>query len=201
MFRGNSLIMGFFFFFFFRSDCCKQDMVLKRGTEGCHCVYPIKLDLQLLNVSQNPNWSLFLQQFASGLGLLASQIEMINFYWLGVTRLNISMDVIPRVGISFSTMDASALNSTLVKHKVHIDVGDYKLLNFTWFEAPAPSPGVQFFLVCTVSMTLIKINKFCFVILKYCQYDYRIFQLKLPWIILPVSYMLLHSFQRNFLYS
>ncbi|XP_054786813.1 uncharacterized protein LOC129293035 [Prosopis cineraria] len=27
------------------SDCCKQNMVLRRGSNSCHCVYPIKLDL------------------------------------------------------------------------------------------------------------------------------------------------------------
>ncbi|KAJ6329017.1 hypothetical protein OIU77_010652 [Salix suchowensis] len=44
------------------SDCCKPDMVLKRGSHGCHCVYPIKLDLLLLNISQNPNWNMFLER-------------------------------------------------------------------------------------------------------------------------------------------
>ncbi|KAF9688170.1 hypothetical protein SADUNF_Sadunf02G0169300 [Salix dunnii] len=126
------------------SDCCKPDMVLKRGSHGCHCVYPIKLDLLLLNVSQNPNWNLFLEELASQLGLLVSQIELINFYLLSLSRLNISMDFTPHTGISFSAGDASALNSSLALHKVHFDsshVGDYKLLNLTWFEPPAPSPA------------------------------------------------------------
>ncbi|KAL9360306.1 hypothetical protein Peur_048429 [Populus x canadensis] len=126
------------------SDCCKPDMVLKRGSHGCHCVYPIKLDLLLLNVSQNPNWNLFLEELSSQLGLLVSQIELINFYLLSLSRLNISMDIIPHTGISFSASDASAVNSSLALHKVHFDsshVGDYKLLNLTWFEPPAPSPA------------------------------------------------------------
>ncbi|WCJ22332.1 Protein kinase superfamily protein [Euphorbia peplus] len=124
------------------SDCCKPEMVLKRGSHGCHCVYPIKLDLLLLNVSQNPNWSVFLQELASQLGLLVSQIELINFYVLSLSRLNISMDVTPHTGISFSSRDVSSINSSLALHKVHFDstlVGDYKLLNLTWFEPPAPS--------------------------------------------------------------
>uniref|UniRef100_A0A2P2JKA4 Protein kinase domain-containing protein n=3 Tax=Rhizophora mucronata TaxID=61149 RepID=A0A2P2JKA4_RHIMU len=124
------------------SDCCKPDAVLKRGSNGCHCVYPIKIDLLLLNVSQNPNWNLFLQELASQLGLLISQIELINFYVLSMSRLNISMDVTPHVGISFSVDDASAINSSLVLHKVHFEptlVGDYKLLNLTLYEPPAPS--------------------------------------------------------------
>ncbi|KAK9281744.1 hypothetical protein L1049_004649 [Liquidambar formosana] len=124
------------------SDCCEPDMVLKRGSQGCHCVYPIKLDLLLLNVSQNPNWSLFLEELASQLGLRVSQIELINFYVLPLARLNISMDITPHTGIGFSADDASAINSSLATHKVHVDptlVGGYKLLNITWFKPPAPS--------------------------------------------------------------
>ncbi|GAU36391.1 hypothetical protein TSUD_38580 [Trifolium subterraneum] len=62
------------------SNCCKKDTVLKRDSEGCHCVYPVKLDLLLLNVSQNPDWNLFLDELAAQLGLQATQIELINFY-------------------------------------------------------------------------------------------------------------------------
>lgn len=107
-------------------------------------MYPIKLDLLLLNVSQNPNWNLFLEELASQLGLRVSQIELINFYVLSLSQLNISMDITPHTGISFSARDASAINSSLTTHKVHFDttlVGDYKLLNFTWFEPPASSQG------------------------------------------------------------
>ena len=125
-------------------DCCKPDSILKRGTHSCHCVYPIKLDLLLLNVSQNPNGNVFLTELASQLDLLPNQIEIINFYVLSLSRLNISMDITPHRGISFSAGDASKINSSLVKHRVHFDpnvVGDYKVLNFTWFEPPVPSPG------------------------------------------------------------
>lgn len=121
-------------------------MVLRRGSHGCHCVYPIKLDLVLLNVSQNPNWNLFLEELAVQLGLLVSQIELINFYLLSLSRLNISMDIVPHTGISFSPSEASRINSSLSAHMVHLDptsvgVGDYKLLNITWFKAAASSPG------------------------------------------------------------
>ncbi|KAG8653272.1 hypothetical protein MANES_05G004800v8 [Manihot esculenta] len=124
------------------SDCCKPNMVMKQGSHNCHCVYPIKLDLLLLNVSQSPNWGKFLQELASQLDLLDSQIELINFYVLSLSRLNISMDIIPHTGIGFSATDASSINSSLALHKVHFDstlVGDYRLLNLTWFEPPAPS--------------------------------------------------------------
>lgn len=118
---------------------------MKPGSPECHCVYPIKIDLLLFNVSQNPNWNLFLQELASQLRLRVSQIELINFYVLSLSRLNISMDIIPHTGISFSASDASAINSSLSMHRVRLDstlVGDYKLLNITWFKAPPPSPGI-----------------------------------------------------------
>ncbi|KAK9013623.1 hypothetical protein V6N11_041624 [Hibiscus sabdariffa] len=126
------------------SDCCKPNSILKRGTHSCHCVYPIKLDLLLLNVSQNPNWRVFLAELASQLQLLPTQIDITNFYSISLSRLNISMDITPHTGISFSANDASKINSSLVMHRVHFDpnvVGDFKVLNFTWFEAPAPSPA------------------------------------------------------------
>ncbi|XP_021768733.1 receptor-like cytoplasmic kinase 185 [Chenopodium quinoa] len=127
------------------SSCCKPDMVQKRETPSCHCVYPIKVDLLLFNVSQNPNWSLFLDGFSSALGLRAPQMQMNNFYWVTLTSLNISLDITPHTGISFSAGAASAINSSLVLHKVSIPeivgVGDYKLLNVTWYQPPAPSPA------------------------------------------------------------
>ncbi|XP_075641999.1 uncharacterized protein LOC142613509 isoform X2 [Castanea sativa] len=126
------------------SNCCKPGMVLKRGTRGCHCVYPIQLDLLLLNVSQNPSGNVFLNELALQLGLEVSQIELISFNVLSLSRLNISMDIVPLKGISFSASEAYAINSSLVMHKVHVDpalVGDYKLLNLTWFQPPPPAPA------------------------------------------------------------
>ncbi|GFP92852.1 receptor-like serine/threonine-protein kinase ale2 [Phtheirospermum japonicum] len=126
------------------SNCCGPDTVLKRESRGCHCVYPIKLEILLLNVSANPNWNHFLDQFASGLGLRVSQIELINFYMVGISGLNISMDITPHTGLSFSGSDATAINSSLLTHKVKLDpalVGDYKLLNITWFKPTLLPPG------------------------------------------------------------
>ncbi|XP_020234827.1 probable serine/threonine-protein kinase PBL21 isoform X2 [Cajanus cajan] len=126
----------------YASNCCKQDMVLKRGSKNCHCAYPIKLDLFLMNVSQNPNWNVFLDELAAQLGLRNTQIELINFYVLTISTLNISMNITPHKGISFSANEVSKINSTLSMHKVQLDpglVGGYKLLNITWFEPPPPS--------------------------------------------------------------
>lgn len=126
----------------YSSNCCGPDTVRKRGSEGCNCVYPIKLDLLLLNVSSNPNWNTFLQEFALQLGLQVPQINLIDFYLVGLSRLNISMDITPHTGIGFSASEAFAINSSLSLHKVHLDptlVGDYELLNITWFKPLAPS--------------------------------------------------------------
>ncbi|XP_061338388.1 proline-rich receptor-like protein kinase PERK3 [Gastrolobium bilobum] len=129
------------------SNCCKQDMVLKRGSESCQCVYPIKLDLLLLNVTQNSEWSVFLDELATQLGLQTTQIQLINFYLLSLSTLNISMDLTPHKGIGFSAHEAAKINSSLLLHKVQLDhrfVGDYKLLNITWFQPPPPSQAPTF---------------------------------------------------------
>ncbi|KAL9269970.1 Receptor-like serine/threonine-protein kinase ALE2-like protein [Drosera capensis] len=123
------------------SNCCGPDMVRKQGSQDCHCVYPIRLDILLLNVSESPNWDRFLQEFASDLGLRVSQIVLLDFHLPTPSSLNISMDITPHTGIGFSATGASALNTSLVMHKVHIDptfgMSDYKVLNFTWFQPPA----------------------------------------------------------------
>lgn len=124
------------------SNCCKPDTILKPGSLDCQCVYPIKIDLVLLNVSTNVNWNLFLSQLAMQLDLQVSQIELTNFNVLTLSRYNVSMDFIPLVGIGFSASDASTINSKLATHRVRFDpnnTGDYKLLNLTWFAIPAPS--------------------------------------------------------------
>lgn len=135
------------FFFPILADCCGPDMVLKRGSQDCQCVYPLKIDLLLLNVSSNPNWKLFLNEFASQLSLKVSQIELINFYLVDLSKLNISMDITPDKGISVSSAEAFAINSSLSMHKIHLDpalVGGYQLLNITWFKPPVSAQGTCF---------------------------------------------------------
>lgn len=127
------------------SACCEHGMIPKRGSRVCRCVYPIKLELLLLNASLSSNWSIeFLKELASQLGLRDSQFDITNFYLVGLHRLNITMDIVPHTGISFSTSDVDRMNSSLSMHKVHLDptlVGEYRLLNLTWFNPPPPSPA------------------------------------------------------------
>ncbi|XP_058078027.1 receptor-like serine/threonine-protein kinase ALE2 isoform X2 [Magnolia sinica] len=127
------------------SDCCGPDMIPKRGSQVCRCVYPIKLELFLLNASLSSNWSAaFLEELASQLSLRVSQFVITNFYVVGLSGLNITMDIAPHTGISFSASDVYTMNTSLTTHKVRLDptlVGDYKLLNLTWFKPPAPSPA------------------------------------------------------------
>ncbi|XXG79088.1 hypothetical protein AAC387_Pa09g0235 [Persea americana] len=129
------------------SACCKPpDTIPKRGSQVCRCVYPVKLELLLLNVSFSKNWSTeFLEELASQLGLRVSQLEITNFNVVGLSGLNITMDIAPHTGISFSASAVDIMNTSLSMHKVHLDptiVGDYKLLNLTWFQPPAPPAPV-----------------------------------------------------------
>ncbi|RZS20731.1 hypothetical protein BHM03_00053279 [Ensete ventricosum] len=53
------------------------------------------------------------------------------------------MDIAPHTGLSFSADKIIAMNSSLALHRVHVNpdlVGDYKLLNLTWFRPLAPPP-------------------------------------------------------------
>ncbi|XP_010938241.1 receptor-like serine/threonine-protein kinase ALE2 [Elaeis guineensis] len=131
-----------------RPGCCEPDTVQRRGAQDCHCVYPVKVELFLLNGSLNSNWiNEFLQELASQLNLQVTQFDIINIYVVGASGLNITMNIAPQTGISFSKDKVDAMNSSLALHRVHI--GNYRLLNFTWFKpvtpasAPIMSPTVS----------------------------------------------------------
>lgn len=132
------------------AGCCGPNMVPKRGSKDCHCAYPVKVELFLRNVSLSSNWSNeFLEELASQLNLLVNQFEIDNFYVVGASGLNITMDIAPHTGISFSADQVNVMNSSLVQHYVRINpdlVGDYTLLNLTWFRPLAPSPGKVIYL-------------------------------------------------------
>ncbi|CAL4964446.1 unnamed protein product [Urochloa decumbens] len=130
------------------NGCCAPNMVQKRGTRDCHCVYPVRVELFLRNVSLTSNWSNeFLQELASQLNLRVNQFEIVNFYVVGASGLNITMDIAPHTGISFAADQVKTMNYSLSQHTVRIDpvlVGDYNLLNLTWFRPLAPAPAPAF---------------------------------------------------------
>ncbi|XP_073010632.1 receptor-like serine/threonine-protein kinase ALE2 isoform X1 [Typha latifolia] len=131
------------------TGCCAPNMVQRRGSQDCHCVYPVKVELFLRNVSLSSNWSNeFLEELASQLNLHVSQFEIDNFYVVGASGLNITMDIAPHPGISFSEDQVSAMNYSLSLHRIYIKpelVGDYVLLNLTWFKplSPPPAPALS----------------------------------------------------------
>jgi hypothetical protein len=120
-------------------------MVQRRGSKDCPCVYPVRVELFLHNVSLNSNWSNeFLAELASQLNLWVTQFEIVNFYVVGASGLNMTMNIAPHTGNSFSSDQVSAMNYSLSMHTVQINpilVGDYNLLNLTWFRSLAPAPG------------------------------------------------------------
>ena len=128
--------------------CCAPNMVQKRGTTDCQCVYPVRVELLLHNVSLSSNWSNeFLDEFASQLNLHSTQFEIVNFYTFGDTGLNLTMDIVPQTGVSFSADEVTTMNNSLSLHKVQVNpvlVGDYNLLNLAWFRPLAPAPGNGF---------------------------------------------------------
>uniref|UniRef100_A0ACD5VXY5 Uncharacterized protein n=1 Tax=Avena sativa TaxID=4498 RepID=A0ACD5VXY5_AVESA len=130
------------------NGCCAPNMVQKRGTKDCHCVYPVRVELFLHNVSLNSNWSNeFLDELASQLNLRVNQFEIVNFYVVGASGLNMTMDIAPHTGNSFSSGQVTAMNYSLSMHTVRINpilVGDYNLLNLTWFRPLAPASAPAF---------------------------------------------------------
>ena len=120
----------------------------KRGTTDCQCAYPVRVELLLHNVSLSSNWSNeFLDEFASQLNLHSTQFEIINLYTFGDTGLNLTMDIVPQTGVSFSADEVTTMNNSLSLHKVQVNpvlVGDYNLLNLAWFRPLTPAPGNGF---------------------------------------------------------
>ncbi|XP_037455304.1 LEAF RUST 10 DISEASE-RESISTANCE LOCUS RECEPTOR-LIKE PROTEIN KINASE-like 2.4 [Triticum dicoccoides] len=128
-----------------QDGCCAPNMVQRRGSQNCQCVYPIRVELFLHNVSLNSNWSTeFLEELASQLNLRVTQFEIVNFYVVGTSGLNMTIDIGPHTGNSFSSDQATAMNYSLSMHTVRINpvlVGDYSLVNLMWFRPVAPAPG------------------------------------------------------------
>jgi serine/threonine protein kinase len=79
--------------------------------------------------------------------LWVTQFEIVNFYVVGASGLNMTMNIAPHTGNSFSSDQVSAMNYSLSMHTVQINpilVGDYNLLNLTWFRSLAPAPAPAF---------------------------------------------------------
>ncbi|KAH9319042.1 hypothetical protein KI387_020811, partial [Taxus chinensis] len=129
------------------AGCCKYNMVRRPGSHNCSCVYPIKLQLLILNVSTSfRNWSAeFQQELAAQLGLLVVQFDFTSFELDNTNKLNMSMDIAPLTGLSFSYREARRINLTLIRYKLHLNgslFGGYRLLNFTWVDRPALPPEI-----------------------------------------------------------
>lgn len=135
------------------TGCCKPNMVLKRdSTDICNCVYPINVELFLQNVSlTTEDWpDKFLKQLSEQLALRVSQFVIGNFYVVGQSGFNITMDITPHKGLSFSYKQVRTVNHSLYNHDVHIDpalVGDYRVISLIWFKPLASSLGKFFFLL------------------------------------------------------
>lgn len=124
----------------------------------------ISLSTQPLKRANQSGRSEFLKELAYQLGLQEQQIELIEFCQARLSQLNITLDIVPLNGISFSAADAYTMNSSLAMHKVYIDpklVGDYKLLSFIWFEPPPPSTG-KFLLLHVFTTLFMKLINFLF---------------------------------------
>jgi hypothetical protein len=103
---------------------------------GC-CTPNMKIELFLRNVSLTSNWSNeFLAELASQLNLRVSQFEIVNFYVVGAYGLNITMDIAPHSGISFSTDQVTTMNYSLSSHRVQINP-----VILTWFRSLAFASG------------------------------------------------------------
>ncbi|KAM3297006.1 hypothetical protein ACQJBY_039075 [Aegilops geniculata] len=125
--------------------CCAPNMVQRRGSQECRCVYPVRVVLFLDNVSLNSNWSNgFLEELASQLNLRVTQFEIVNFNVYGTFVINLTMDIAPHTGNSFSSDQVTAMNYSLRLHTVRINpvlVGGYYLVDLMWFRPLAPAPG------------------------------------------------------------
>lgn len=134
-------------------------MVLKRDSADiCNCVYPINLELFLQNVSlSTEDWpDKFLKQLSLQLALRVSQFVIGNFYVVGQSGFNITMDITPHKGLSFSDKEVRKINHSLYNHAVHINpalVGSYRVISLTWFK-PLASPLGKFLSFSGKNITL-----------------------------------------------
>lgn len=113
-------------------------------SDSCTCVYPIRLELLVADVSTNyANWSSeFQQELASQLGLEVIQIEITAFQFTG-PNLSLVIVIGPLTSNSFSLQESETIKTDLDHFKVHFNTslfGNYSLVRFRYFESPSPPP-------------------------------------------------------------
>lgn len=128
------------------SGCCSENMVPRPGlpASSCVCVYPIKMELRVENVSTTfRNWSgVFQQDLSSQLGVRAIQIEIIRFQF-NSSNLSLVIEITPLSNVSFSSQEAKSIKTKLDHFRVHFNsslFGNYTLVQFQYYEALVPPP-------------------------------------------------------------
>lgn len=123
-------------------------MVPKPGllASSCVCVYPIKIELLVEDVSTTfTNWSgVFQQDLSSQLGVRAIQIEIISFQF-NSSNLSLVIVIAPLSNVSFSSEEAKSIKTKLDNFRVHFNsslFGNYTLVQFQYYKPLVP-PSVQ----------------------------------------------------------
>jgi hypothetical protein len=127
------------------SGCCPETMIRRPGfsSHNCICVYPLKLELHINNVTNTfANWSaLFQEELALQLGLQVLQVEITSFRLNG-TDLDVVLLIAPWTTLSFSIQQAETMRSDLDNFRVHLNsslFGNYTLVSFHYFALPPPA--------------------------------------------------------------
>ncbi|CAM6094498.1 unnamed protein product [Calypogeia fissa] len=124
-------------------QCCAPNTILLPwiNNNNCSCVYPIEIGLLLDNARITiANWSMkFQQQLGDQLNLTTSQVLIRGVQFENSNsnpEINITVDVAPSVGESFSPDAANSMEAHLKNHDVILDpqlFGNYSLQSFIVF--------------------------------------------------------------------
>ena len=112
------------------------------SSRSCICVYPVRLELQVENVTNTfANWSaIFQEELGLQLGLRVIQIEITSFYFSG-KDLDVVFMIGPLTTVSFSIQQAETMRTDLDNFRVHLNrslFGNYTLVSFHYYEPPPP---------------------------------------------------------------
>ncbi|CAK9233813.1 unnamed protein product [Sphagnum troendelagicum] len=132
--------------------CCTTNMMVlpDSSNSACQCVYPIEVAFQMENTSSafTNLTSLFQHELASQLDLKDVQVQIQAFQFGTNFTLDMSVDIGPLVGLSFSPDEIRVINSSLMTHSVHFSstlFGSYTVVNITAFMPPPLSPAGPLF--------------------------------------------------------